>query len=356
MAHAGVDHLRPARRRTVAQAVGVGAQVRAALDHLAPDPELRLARVVALLEVATARVGRDAARRAGVVRVAAGPPVVGPLPDVAGHVVETEPVGREAADRRGAGVAALLGAAPREVGPVPGVGHDPAIRTGLVAPGERRTVEAAAGGVLPLGLGGQVEARPVGEGPGVLVGDVDDRVVGTALDRAAGPVRRAPARARRPGPPLAQVPQVDRAGGRGEHQRAGHQVRRRRAREVGGIHRALRDGDVARAADEPCEALVGHGHRLDREAVDRHPVGRRLLRVVGVGAHHEGASRQGDRGVEAGARHASREAFWSFSITRSRLKLAGFCRTGNAANVWSFSATKACAGTNRKMWSNIQSK
>ena len=37
VAHAGVDHLRPARRRPVAQAVAVGAQVRAALDHLAAD-------------------------------------------------------------------------------------------------------------------------------------------------------------------------------------------------------------------------------------------------------------------------------------------------------------------------------
>src|SRR4051794_814254 len=130
MTHPGVDHLRAARRRTVAQAVGVGAQVRAALDHLATDPELWLAWVVALLEVAPARVVRDAARRGGVLRVAV-PPVVGPLPDVAGHVLEAEPVGGEAADGRGARVAALLRAPPREVRAVPGVRHDPATRASL---------------------------------------------------------------------------------------------------------------------------------------------------------------------------------------------------------------------------------
>ena len=42
VAHAGVDHLRPAGRGAVAQAVAVGAQERAALDHLARHPELRL--------------------------------------------------------------------------------------------------------------------------------------------------------------------------------------------------------------------------------------------------------------------------------------------------------------------------
>ena len=42
VAHAGVDHLRPPRGGAVAHAVAVGAEVRAALDHLARDPELRL--------------------------------------------------------------------------------------------------------------------------------------------------------------------------------------------------------------------------------------------------------------------------------------------------------------------------
>ncbi len=46
VAHAGVDRLRPARGGPVPQAVDVGAQERAALDHLAGHLELRLPRVV----------------------------------------------------------------------------------------------------------------------------------------------------------------------------------------------------------------------------------------------------------------------------------------------------------------------
>src|SRR5436190_4156198 len=82
MAHPGVDHLRPARRRSVAQAVAVRAEVGSALDHLATDAELGLRGVVALLEVSAAWILGCAAGRAGGVRVRGRPPVIGPLPDV----------------------------------------------------------------------------------------------------------------------------------------------------------------------------------------------------------------------------------------------------------------------------------
>ena len=61
VAHAGVDHLRSARRRPVAQAVAVRAQEGAALDHLARHPELRLARVVARFHRGAPRIPRCAA-------------------------------------------------------------------------------------------------------------------------------------------------------------------------------------------------------------------------------------------------------------------------------------------------------
>src|SRR5262249_14707659 len=95
VAGAGVHHLRSSGGRPVAQAVGVGAQVRTALDDLAGDRELGLGGVEARLATAPARVGRDAARLVDLVGVTLAPPVGRPLPDVAGHVVEPEAVGRE---------------------------------------------------------------------------------------------------------------------------------------------------------------------------------------------------------------------------------------------------------------------
>ena len=68
--HRGVDHLRLARRRPVAQAVVGRAEVRAALDHPARDALAGLTGVVALVGRGDARVRRDAAGALDLVRVA----------------------------------------------------------------------------------------------------------------------------------------------------------------------------------------------------------------------------------------------------------------------------------------------
>ena len=195
VAHPGVDHLRPAGGGAVALAVAVGAQVRAALDHLAGDAELRLGRVVAALHRRPRPFGRDAARRLGVLGVSRRPPVRRPLPHVAGHVVQAVAVGGVRADRRGRAVAVVV--TPREVA-VPVVRQPLARSLGFVAPHERRAVESAARSPLPLRLGRQRLARPRRVRLGVLVGDVHDRVVGATVERAAGSLRVAPRRARRP--------------------------------------------------------------------------------------------------------------------------------------------------------------
>ena len=70
MAHAGVDHLRPARRRPVAAAVAVGAEVRAALDDPSRHRELRLGGIEALgLAIGT---GADVAIEASDITLVSG--------------------------------------------------------------------------------------------------------------------------------------------------------------------------------------------------------------------------------------------------------------------------------------------
>jgi hypothetical protein len=58
VAHGRVDRLGVARGRSIAAAVVGRAQVRAAFDHLAWNPDLRLAGVVALVFPTAARVCR----------------------------------------------------------------------------------------------------------------------------------------------------------------------------------------------------------------------------------------------------------------------------------------------------------
>ena len=102
---------------------------------------------------------------------------------------------------------------------------------------------------------GSAPPDPRGVRRGVLVRHVHHRVVGAPLDRAAGTLGCRPARARRPGPPLAQVAQVDGTAGRREHHRARLQVLRRRPREVARVERTFGHRGVAGSADERGELL-----------------------------------------------------------------------------------------------------
>src|SRR5262245_14891565 len=100
MARGGIDRLRMSRSGAIAAAVIRRAQMRAALDDLAWDPDGGLARVVAALLAPAARVLRDAARLRRVGLVLRGIPVGRPFPDIADHVVKAVSVGRECRDRR----------------------------------------------------------------------------------------------------------------------------------------------------------------------------------------------------------------------------------------------------------------
>ena len=182
---------------------------------------------------------------------------------------------------------------------------------GVVAPGEHRARQSAAGGELPFGLGGQFLARPGGVGVGVLRGHVGDRVAVKAAHGAARTRRAAPAGTGRVPPPLRDVPQVDRPAGGEEDQRAGAQQRRVRAGVLRRVEWPLRDRDVPGRRHEPAE--LGDGDRVivDPEAVDLDAADRPLLRVEVVRTP-SGSCRRAPRscswlaGVRPAARHRPR--------------------------------------------------
>src|SRR4029078_1479191 len=148
--------------------------------------------------LAAARV-RDRATRAVDLRVLLVP-VRGPFPDVAGHVVETVAVRLERTDGRGPLEAVLEQVLPWELA-LPGVRLRLAVRRELVAPAELSGLEPAACGALPLRLRRHLLTRPLRVRLGVLVRDMDDRVIPEALERAVGPSRMAPVGARDVSPP-----------------------------------------------------------------------------------------------------------------------------------------------------------
>src|SRR5262245_41317413 len=110
----GVDRLRHAGGRAVAAAVVGRAEMRAALGDLARDGAGRL-RV-------DARLAAGAAARASGGGAVRGIPIAGPLPDIAGHVVEAVAVGREGTHWGGVFEAVGQRVLNRELA-LPGVGH-----------------------------------------------------------------------------------------------------------------------------------------------------------------------------------------------------------------------------------------
>src|SRR5690625_3537950 len=106
-----------------------------------------------------------------------------------------------------------------------------------------------------------------------------------SVDAAAGSARVTPARPGHPGPPPPPVAQIHRPGGGGEHQRAGHQIRRGGTRVQRRVRGLLGERDVAGVGDERAVLRVGHRVALHREPGDRGDVHRRLLRVEPGGAH-----------------------------------------------------------------------
>jgi len=158
-------------------------------------------------------------------------------------------------------------------------------------PAERRAVQAAAGGELPLGFGGQRLAGPRGVGGSVLERDMHHRLAVAAFDAARRTFRVAPVRVGQIGPAAVDVVHVHATGGHEERRRTGREQGGIGAGIVGRIERALGDGAVAGGVDEGGELGVGDRVFVHPEAADRHPMDRRFLWVRLLGAHAERAAR-----------------------------------------------------------------
>src|SRR5262245_35414811 len=184
MASRGVNWLRMASRRPVAPTIVRGAEIGAALEHLARDATLRLAGVVAQVFRAAARVFRDTTGLGRVGLVPRTEPVRGPFPDVANHVVEAVVVLRKGADRGRALIAVLRQVLPGKL-TLPGIGHHLAAWMQLVPPGKFGILLAVTCREFPCRFRRQILARPLCVSDGSLIGHVHHRMIAEAFDGAA---------------------------------------------------------------------------------------------------------------------------------------------------------------------------
>src|SRR5262249_46154406 len=122
MACRGINRLRMACGRTVAAAVVRRAKMRAAFDDFSGNFDLRQTRIVACGLWATAWIFRNAACLLRIRLMLGRPPIGGPLPDVADHVVDAVAIGRERRHRRGALKTIFAAILVREIA-LPGISH-----------------------------------------------------------------------------------------------------------------------------------------------------------------------------------------------------------------------------------------
>src|SRR6266478_7034080 len=207
MACRGVDRLGMTRGRTIAATVVGSAEMRAALKHLAWNPDFRITRVVARGLVPAARILWNAARLRRIGFMLLRIPIGRPFPDIADHVVQAVAVGWKRGDGRRAFEAVGRKILKREI-TLPGVRHMLAARKLLVTPGEIRAIKPTARGKFPFGLGRQFLAGPFGIGFDVPIGDVDNRMVVEPADIAARTVGTPPVGAEFECPPFAPVAQI----------------------------------------------------------------------------------------------------------------------------------------------------
>src|ERR1700737_4797282 len=109
--------------------------MRAAFDDLAWDFDLRLAVVVAAILFAAARILRDAARFRRIGFMLGGPPIRGPFPDIADHVVDAIAIGRKCHYRRGPIESVLAFVFVRKIS-LPGIGAMLSAGHKIIAPSE----------------------------------------------------------------------------------------------------------------------------------------------------------------------------------------------------------------------------
>ena len=216
-------------------------------------------------------------------------PIGGPFPDIADHVVQAVAVRRERGDGRCALEAVRAKVLPRKF-TLPGVRHMLSARHELIAPGKLGTVEPAARGEFPFGLGRQVLAGPFGVSQRVGERHMHDRMMVEPVDVALRAVGVAPVRALEEGPPFTPVAQIDRARRRREDERARIEHVRQRARVVLRVGRNFRERNVAGCLDEFLELPVRDWRAVHPELVDGYAMDRCFFRIVLVRSHAERAA------------------------------------------------------------------
>src|SRR3954451_200323 len=262
------------------------AKMRAALEHLAGNPDFGQAGIVACGLRSSTRVFGNAAGLRRVGSVLRRPPIGRPFPHVAYHVVEAVAVWRECFNRGSVLVSRLREILVREDA-FPRIRHVLAARGKLVTPRKLRAVQSTARGKLPFGFGRKLLASPSSIGFSIAVRHVHDRMIIHPADRRARPVRTPPIRAEFEFPPLTPVAQIDRVLRWSEDERACFEHLRQSAGIFLRLRFPFRESQVPGFVYKFTKLPVSDRSAIYPKSIDAYAVSRCLFRIMSIRAHPE---------------------------------------------------------------------
>src|SRR3954447_3045617 len=212
-------------------------------------------------------------------------PVARPFPHVADHVVEPVTVRRETPDRRRTGMIVFIAVEYREE-TLPGICDRLSMRI-VCARIIILTVAAAARGELPLRFGRKFVSAPLRVSKRILVGNMHNRVIFLAHDRAAGAGRLTPVRTGNVLPPLRDAAAAgDFCRGDKDHRARNQQVLGRAGMGLG-VEPALGERPVTGRVYELPELRIRHLVTVDPEAIDAHRMDDAFFPLMTLRTHFE---------------------------------------------------------------------
>lgn len=151
---------------------------------------------------------------------------------------------------------------------LPGLCHDLPAWGKLISPNVFGAFQSAARRVFPLRFSWEFAAGPFRISAGIFIRDLNDGVIFSAFNGAVFAFRMLPAGSGNKRPPIAHVPQINRAFGHIEDHGSGHQQKRVCAGEIRWVQRPFRNRHISSFRNKLRKLCVGDRVPINPKSID----------------------------------------------------------------------------------------
>lgn len=168
--------------------------------------------------------------------------------------------------------------------------HDLPARGKFVSPNVFGFLQSATRRVFPFRFCWEFAAGPCRIGAGIFIRDLHDRVILSAFNRATFAFRMLPAGPGNKRPPIAHVPQINRAFCHIEDHRSGHQQKRVCAGKIGRVKRPFSNRHISGFGNELRKLCVGDRAPINPKSVNCGFADWGFIRIMSLRPHMKAAA------------------------------------------------------------------